>query len=335
MKKILIASMALLVISCGKEIKSLSDLQSNFYAFQQKPLHMEDALNITFLENEDKIDSISILINGNRIQNNEKITAPTTHLGSNLLELNVYIDGKSIYGKTTLAVLNPVPETPVEFEILKQYPHATSLFTQGFFYHDQMIYESSGQYGKSKLVTYDLGALNFKKEINLDPKLFAEGAEIIDGKVYQLTFRERKILVYDAKTLDLIDTLEMPAEVKEGWGLTSNGEELIISDGTQNIYFFDKNLTFNRKIQVTGNVSIYTHINEMEFIDGKIFANVWLTPYILVIDPATGAVEKYYDFKEIDESVGDDDVLNGIALYGKNILVTGKNWKNIYEVNLP
>lgn len=335
MKKLLFASLTLLVISCGKEVKSLSDLQSNFYEFQQKPLHMEDELNINFLANEDKIDSVVVLINGQRIENHQKLHAPAAHLGSNLLEIKVHLGGNTIYGKTTLAILNPVEETPIEFEILKKHPHNPTLFTQGFFYHDQQIYESSGQYGKSKLVTYPLGSLDFNQEKNLDPTLFAEGAEIINGKVYQLTFRERKILVYDAKTLDLIDTLDMPAEVKEGWGLTSNGTELIISDGSQNIYFFDASLHLNRKIQVTGNVSIYTHINEMEYIDGKIFANVWLTPYILIIDPLSGAVEQYYDLKKIDESVGDDDVLNGIALYGKNLLVTGKNWKNIYEINLP
>ena len=129
--------------------------------------------------------------------------------------------------------------------------------------------------------------------------------------------------------------LELPAIVKEGWGLTTNGEEIIISDGSQNIYFFDKDLNFNRKIQVTGNLSIYTNINEMEYINDRIFANVWLTNFILIINPETGAVEQYYDLNEIDESTSTDDVLNGIALYNDNILVTGKNWNNFYEINLP
>lgn len=335
MKKILLASLVLFTVSCKNEIKSLNELKSNFYEFQTKALHLGDELNVTFAENEDKIDSISLLVNGQRIKNNDKIEAPTAILGSNQLELYVYINGKNIYGKTSLAVLNPVEETPVEFEFIKKHPHNKELFTQGLFYHNNKIYESSGQYGKSKLVTYNLGSTDYTNEVKQDADIFAEGAEILNGKVYQLTLKERKILVYDANTLELIDTLEMPAIIKEGWGITSNGEELLISDGSQNIYFFDEELNFNRKIQVTGNVSIYTNINEMEYINGKIYANVWLTPYILIINPETGAVEQYYDLNEINESTGPDDVLNGVALYGNNILVTGKNWNWLYELNLP
>lgn len=336
MKKIILfTALTLFVVSCKKEIKSLSDLQSNFYQFQQQPIHLGDSLSITFDENQDKIDSMFISVNGNRIDNHSKIDENIATLGSNLLELYVYVNGNNIYGKTSLAVLNPEKEQAVAFEIINKYPHPNELFTQGLFYHNGLIYESSGQYGRSKMVNYRLGQSNYLNETKLDANHFAEGAEIIDGKIYQLTLKAKKIFVYDPNTLELINTLDMPEMVKEGWGLTSNGEELIISDGTQNVYFFDKELNFNRKIQITGNVSIYTHINEMEYIDGKIFANVWLTPYILIINPETGAVEQYYDLNEINESKSTDDVLNGIAFYEGNILVTGKNWNFFYELNLP
>lgn len=336
MKKIILfAIFALFIVSCKKEIKSLSELDSNFYQYQQRPIHLGDSLSITFDKNEDKIDSMFISINGNRLENNSVVDKTIATLGSNLLELYVYVNGNNIYAKTPLAVLNPEKEQPVAFEIINKYTHPNELFTQGLFYHNGLIYESSGQYGRSKMVAYSLNQTNYIKETKLDANYFAEGAEIIDGKIYQLTLKAKKIFVYDSETLEPIKTLELPELVKEGWGLTTNGEELIISDGTQNIYFFDKDLNFNRKIQVTGNVSIYTNINEMEYINGKIFANVWLTPYILIINPETGAVEQYYDLNEINESKSTDDVLNGIALYNDNILVTGKNWNFFYEINLP
>lgn len=332
---ILLAILTLFVVSCKEEVKSLRDLNTNFYQFQQQAIHLGDSLSITFKENEDKIDSMFITVNGNRIENNSIIDESIATLGANLLEMYVYVDGNNIYGKTSLAVLNPEKEQPVEFEIINKYTHPNELFTQGLFYHNGLIYESSGQYGRSKMVNYRLGQSNYLNETKLDANHFAEGAEIIDGKVYQLTLKARKIFVYDPNTLELINTLDMPEMVKEGWGLTTNGEEIIISDGSQNIYFFDKDLNFNRKIQVTGNLSIYTNINEMEYINDRIYANVWLTNFILIINPETGAVEQYYDLNEINESKSTDDVLNGIAFYEGNILVTGKNWNFFYELNLP
>ena len=335
MKKIVVLILLMGMISCKKDIESLSDLKSNFYEMQLTPTHLGEELKIEFNANAEKIDSVSLILNGKPIKNNQKLDLTNSVLGSNELEVYVYVDGKHVYGKTQMAILNSEKETPIEYTVIKEYPHPTELFTQGFFFHNQMIYESSGQYGKSKLVNYALGSTNYQKESKLDPKIFAEGACILNGKMYVLTYRERKILVYNPDTLAQIETLEMPAIMKEGWGLTTDGKDFIASDGTQNIFFFDDKFTFKRKIQVTGNVSIYTYINDMEYVDGKIFANVWQTPYILVINPETGAVERYYDLNPINEAKGADDVLNGITLYKGNLLLTGKNWSKIYEVNLP
>lgn len=335
MRKIVVLILLIGMISCKKDIESLSDLKSNFYEMQMKPTHLGEDLNIEFNANTEKIDSVSLILNGKPIKNNQKLDLTNSFLGSNELEVYVYVEGKHVYGKTQMAILNSEKETLIEYTVIKEYPHPTELFTQGFFYHNHTIYESSGQYGKSKLVNYALGSTNYQNESKLDPKIFAEGACILNGKMYVLTYRERKILVYNPDTFAQIETLEMPAIMKEGWGLTTDGKDFIASDGTQNIFFFDDKFTFKRKIQVTGNVSIYTYINDMEYIDGKIFANVWQTPYVLVINPETGAVERYYDLNPINEAKGADDVLNGLTLYNGNLLLTGKNWTKIYEVNLP
>lgn len=335
MKRLIVIVLALSTWACTDKLTDLSDFKSDFYELQSKTLRMNEELEIQFHENQDKIDSISLILNGNPIKNKEILTLSNATLGVNNLEIYVYLKSHHIYGKTQFGILSPERETAVEYEVLNQYPHNQELFTQGFFYHDNKLYESSGQYGRSKLVSYALGSSQYIREVKQDANVFSEGATLFKGKIYQLTLNERKIFVYDPNTLELIQTLETPPMLKEGWGLTSTEDELIMSDGTQNIFFFDENLNYKRRVQATGNISIYTYINEMEYINGRIFANVWQTPYILIIHPESGKVEQYYDLNSLNESKGTDDVLNGIALYKDRILVTGKNWGTIYELPLP
>lgn len=335
MKKLIAIIFGLLMMSCVKEVGSLADLKSDFYELQNRSIRMNDTLKVNFNAYQDRIDSVALLLNGKRIQNNTVLDSLNSALGLNQLEINVYTNEGRINGKTKLPVLSSIPEIPVEFEVIREYPHPKELFTQGLFFHNGLIYESAGQYKKSKLVTYRLGSTDFVQEKKLDDNIFAEGCALLNDKIYQLTYRERKVFVFDANTLELKETLQMPAELREGWGLTSDGKQLIASDGSQDLYFFDENLNFKRQIQVVGNVSIYDQINELEYIGGKIFANVWQTSYLLVINPESGRVEKYYDLKELNEANGSDDVLNGIAFYDGKLLVTGKLWSKIYEINLP
>lgn len=335
MKKLIPIISIFLLISCVKEVGSLADLKSDFYELQNRSIHLNDTLKINFNANEDKIDSVSILINGKRFQNNSILDSTNSKLGLNKLEINVYTKDGRIYGKTKLPVLTQLEETPVEYQVIKEYPHPKELFTEGFFFYNGRIYESAGQYKKSKLVSYKLGSTDYLQEIKQTDNIFSEGCALLGDKIYQLTYRERKVFVYDSKSFELLDTLPMPGEMREGWGLTANESELIAGDGSQTIYFLSPDMKVTRTIEVVGNVSIYDQINELEFINGKIYANVWQTHYILIIDPKTGRVEKYYDLKDLNQSGGRDDVLNGIALYSNHLLITGKYWDKIYELNLP
>lgn len=334
-KYLFIWTALVLIVSCQNEVKNLSDLESNFYELPHNGLRMGDSLNVYFFKNQELVDSVELTLNGKPVKNNVVMSHSNTLLGVNDLKIRVFLGERTINGEVQMPILNSEKETPISFEVLKEYPHPTELFTQGFFFVDGKIYESSGQYGKSKLVTYRLGETHYVNEVKQDAKLFSEGIAWLNDKIYQLTYRERKALVYDAKSLELIKELPYPEFLKEGWGMTTNGKELIVSDGSQTIYFLDENFSLIRKIQVAGYQSVYTHINEMEFINGKIFANVWTTDFVLIINPENGAVEQYYDLTSISETKGSDDVLNGIALFGENILVTGKNWKKIYELPLP
>lgn len=321
------------VISCKNEPKSLSDLQSNFYEIQHNGLRLGDSLNVYFFKNQDLVDSVELTLNGKLVKNHIVMDSSNTNLGINKLEIKVYAGSSLILGETNVPILNSTKETPIPFEIVKEYSHPKELFTEGFFFHNQRMYESSGHYKKSKLVTYLLGSTDYLQEVPQNASLFSEGIALLNGKIYQLTYREKKALVYDAENLRLIEEIPMPSAMKEGWGLTSDGEFLIASDGTQTLYFMDERLNVKRKIQVAGYQSVYTYINEMEFIEGKIYANVWTTNFVLEINPETGAVERYFDLTSINEATGSDDVLNGIASYGNNILVTGKNWNKIYELS--
>lgn len=335
MKKIIGILFLILIVACKNEVKSLSDLQSNFYELQHNGLRLGDSINVYFFKNQDLVDSVELIWNGKSIPNHFVMDSTNTLLGVNNLKIKVHLGEEFINGETNVPILNSTKETSVSYEIVKEIPHPQELFTQGFLYEKDKIYESSGQYGKSKIVTYLPGVTQYSQETKLDAKFFAEGIALLNGDLFVLTYRERKILIYDAPTLTFKEEIPMPNFLKEGWGMTSNGNELIVSDGTQNLYFFDEKFQLKRKIQVAGYESVYTYLNELEYINGKIFANVWTTNFILVINPSTGAVEKFYDLTKLSETKGSDDVLNGIAWKDNQLWVTGKNWEKIYVLPLP
>lgn len=332
---IALISLFILTVSCSNEVKNLSDLQSNFYELQHNGLRLGDSLNVYFFKNQELVDSVELTWNGKSVSNHTVLDTANTNLGVNELKIKVHLGSEFITGETHVPILNSTKETSISYDVINEYPHPKELFTQGFFYHDDKIYESSGHYGKSKIVTYHLGTTNFLQETKQEAKVFSEGISILNGKLFLLTYKERKALVYDAQTFELKEEIALPNMVKEGWGMTTNGKELIVSDGTQNVFFFNEKFELQRKIQIAGYQSVYTYINELEFVNGKLFANVWTTNFILVIDPKTGAVEQFYDLTDLSESKGSDDVLNGIAVKGNQLLVTGKNWEKIYELPLP
>jgi glutamine cyclotransferase len=165
---------------------------------------------------------------------------------------------------------------------------------------------------------------------------FSEGSTIVGDKVYQLTWQSKKGYIYDKNSLKLLKEFPYPNVLGEGWGLTYDGKDLIASDGSKLLYFLDPNNPSKlvKYIAVAGSSQAYDQLNELEFHNGFIYANVWQKPIILKIDPANGEVVGTFDFTDIakQNTKGSDDVLNGIAFKGDNMLVTGKNWSKIYEV---
>ena len=225
--------------------------------------------------------------------------------------------------------------TQYKFKVVKNYPHDMAAYTQGLFFHNGTLYETTGQYGTSSIRTVDLLTGKPVQNKKLNAKYFAEGSVIMGDYLYILTWTNKVAFVYDAKTLEYRKTISYP---REGWGLTTDGKQLIASDGSANLYFMDGKFGLNRKLPVTMNGRPLKNLNELEWINGKIWANVYLTDTIVIINPSTGKVEGAIDCTGLlpDELwTSATDVLNGIAVDAQGkVYVTGKNWPKLYQIEL-
>jgi len=223
------------------------------------------------------------------------------------------------------------------YEVVNSYAHDSTSFTQGLLWHDGGFYESTGQYGQSKLRRLEFPSGKVLKEISLTPELFGEGLALVDGRLIQLTWKSHRGFVYDLNTFRLLQEFSYDTE---GWGLTYDGQNLILSDGSSDLFYLDPQ-TFKpvRKLAVRINGQPIRELNELEFIDSEIWANVWQTDLIVRIDPSTGRVASFLNLKGIlapSDRTGGESVLNGIAYDGdkKRIFVTGKLWPRILEIKL-
>ena len=217
---------------------------------------------------------------------------------------------------------------------MTSYPHLTDAFTQGLLISDGKLYEGTGLRGSSSLreVNLETGAVIQQK--NLDAEYFGEGVTIFGNKIYQLTWTSGNVFIYDKSSFELQQTLSIPGE---GWGLTHNGEHLILSDGTSVLQFLDpETLNVVKTLSVKDGEIPVNRLNELEYINGEVWANIFKEDHIARIDIDTGLVKSYVDLSSISERKGSEDVLNGIA-YDANtgkIYVTGKNWSKIYEIEI-
>ncbi len=248
----------------------------------------------------------------------------------------------------SIVVLNsqqtPKSNSPVlyTYHVIKTYSHDTGAFTEGLVYDNGTLYESTGGYGDtfgvsssdvSSLRRVDLENGNVTKEILLASDYFGEGLTVVNGSLIQLTWQNGIGFIYNKETFALEGNFSYNTE---GWGLTYDGKELVMSDGTSNLYFLDP-VTFQKTGQVTihnGNASV-TNINELEYINGDVYANIWLTQKIAIINPQTGTVKGIIDLTGLYQPNG-ESVLNGIAYDSQTnrLFVTGKNWPNLYQITI-
>ena len=229
-------------------------------------------------------------------------------------------------------------EPPVyTYDVINVYPHDRGAFTQGLVFLDGQLLESTGLYGQSSLRKVELKTGNVLQQVVVPPQYFAEGLALLNGKLFQLTWQNQKGFVYDLETFKIEREFTYSGQ---GWGLTTDGHLLILSDGTDRLRFFDP-VTFEEKRAVTVLVNGHglTRLNELEYVKGEVLANVWGTQYVVRIDPTTGRVVGVIDFAGLLSEQDRDwttDVLNGIAYdaKGDRLFVTGKRWPKMFEVRL-
>ena len=229
-------------------------------------------------------------------------------------------------------------ELPVyDYQVIRSYPHNPQFFTQGLLFHEGKLYEGTGRHGQSALMQLDMETGEVVSRRPLASRYFGEGIAVANGQLFQLTWRENMVFVYDEQTLAPVTSHFWPLE---GWGLTWNGEHLILSDGTDQLYFVNPE-TFVAEKQVAVRVGDQPlhRLNELEYIDGEVWANVWMSQQIVRIDPQSGQVSGIIDLTGLADQTqtsGSDSVLNGIAWneQTRQLIVTGKLWAHLFEIEL-
>lgn len=335
-KYFILLSLSLFFINCGD--KNFSKQSSLSIKTSAKSLMLGDTLKL-FINNPKKLDisDISYELNGNQIENNSVLK--NVSLGDKVISAKVRIGEEVETITKSITVYNNIIPAYYTYEVVNTYPHDITSYTQGLEFHNGELYESTGQRKESKLRKVNFETGEVLKNINLDDAYFGEGLTILNDKIYQLTWQNERGFVYDVNTFEKLSTFKYGTS-KEGWGICNDGKTLYKSDGTEKIYRLNpENLTEQGHIEVYTEKGKIPSLNELEWIDGKIFANIYQRNGVVIINPDTGGVEGVIDFKPLRKLVKQHsklDVLNGIAYHPerKTIFVTGKNWDKLFEVTI-
>lgn len=280
-----------------------------------------------------KIDGDDVSVEG------DTLDFGNTALGNKTLVARINFEGETAEISRDIRLLAAESPTIYTYEILNEYPHDKGAFTQGLEFSGDTLYESTGKRGASSLrkVNYRTGEILQKTD--LAPTYFGEGLTILNNKVYMLTWQSGTGFVYDKTTLEKTGSFRY-GQSKEGWGLCNDGTKLYKSDGTEKIWLLDpETLVEQGNIQTVTDQSVFNKANELEYVNGKIYANVWQKESMMIIDSKTGAIEGVINFGGLKEKVGQHpqlDVLNGVAYHPERqtFFVTGKYWDKLFEIQI-
>ncbi|MDA9775219.1 glutaminyl-peptide cyclotransferase [Algibacter sp.] len=337
-KYLTIIFLGVLLISCGTNSghkKSDFTIKTNAI---KGDISNSETLQLS-LENKKNhtIDSVLYRLNGNII--NEASALNNFKLGKQTVEATVYLDDEKQTTSSTVTILNSELPKVYTYKIINEYPHDITSYTQGLEFHNDTLFESTGQLKESKLRKLDYKTGTVLKDLKLADEYFGEGLTILNNKVYQLTWQKGTGFVYDVNTFEKLSSFKY-GNSKEGWGLCNYNNTIYKSDGTEKIWLLNsETLVEQEYIQVYTNKGKIIGINEMEWIDGKIYANRYQKDGVAIINPKNGAVIGVVDFKPLKKLVTQHeglDVLNGIAYNPKTktIFVTGKRWDKLFEVEI-
>jgi len=334
LRNIIIVS--LLFTACNEDIEFKFKLPKKIKI--NKPLQ----LSVSEL-NGKTIDSILFHLDGFKInaKNNTSLDLKDKVLGAHTLSATIYFEGTSKKLYNTIYFLAEKAPSIYTYEIVNTFPHDSNAFTQGLEFYNGFLYESTGQKGKSSIRKTDIKTGNILQIKNLDAKYFGEGITIFKDKIHQLTWQSKIGFVYDLKTFKQEGSFPYSRSI-EGWGLTHNDKELIKSDGTERLWYLDpENQKETHFIEAYTNKRKAERLNEIEYIKGKIYANIWQKNTIVIIDSKNGTIEGVVDLNNLQKKISKVDttgdyVLNGIAYDSENdrLFVTGKNWDKMFEIKL-
>jgi len=318
--------------------------QQKFDITQPKPgkvINRGDSVDVelSFLDDTRTVDSIKYFVNNQEIKLvNNKIVTNNFKSGINTIKIQSFNNDNSKDNISThVIVLSDFTPKVRKLKVINKFEHNVTAYTQGLLFADGHLYEGTGQYGESMLKKLNLEKNSLIQSYNIPREVFGEGIVLHNKKIYQLTWQSRRVFVYDLESFSLLNEFHYDTE---GWGITNFGENLIMSDGTQNLMIIEpESFSVIDRLQVTDNVGPITNLNELEWINGEIWANVYLTNTIVIIDPNTGFVKEKLDLTDLvpDKFANPhDNVLNGIAYDNKtgNIYVTGKRWPVLYQVEI-
>lgn len=332
------------LVGCGDS----NSEKATFFSFDEtnmKPLYTtSDKVDFILLNTKNKkIDSILYYVNDQKVgstKENKKFTLDLNNkkLGYQYVKALIYFEGDTISTNSRVEVASAITPKLLKFEIVNTFDHDVNAFTEGFeFYRDTLI-ESTGQNGNSYFAKVEYRTGKTIKKISLEQEYFGEGITIINDKIFQLTWQNGVGFIYDVNSLKKIKKFSYDKKI-EGWGMTNDGKIIYHSDGTEKIW------KMNPETQkLTDFINVYTNdskiksINELEWINGKIYGNIWQKDAIAVINPSTGTVEQVLDLSLLRSKVTNKEaeVLNGIAYNKKTntIFVTGKNWNKTFEIKV-
>lgn len=326
----------LLLSSCG------SVSSKNFsIKFMDAPKVIQAGSSISWeLHNPSQyaVDNLNFSLNDQNTTEN-KITFNENQLGHHLLKATFEVNGKPIEVSKNITVFASKKPVLYGYKIINSFPHDINAYTQGLEFYKGELYESTGQYGASSLRKVNFTTGEIIQKLPLNNSYFGEGITILNDQIFQLTWKENIGFVYDPSTFELLKSFSYIKSL-EGWGLCNDGEQLYKSDGSEHIWILDAdNQSELSKITAVTNNKVIKNINELEWVDGKIYANTYQfnKEVGIIIDPISGAVEGVVDFSGLKQKVKKHpklDVLNGIAFHPtrKTFFVTGKNWDKLFEV---
>lgn len=337
-----------IITSCREDKNGKKNLFSIDSAALKDVYQPQESISLLLKNEKSKtIDSVIYYLNEKRagaVKGNQKLnfSLENQKLGYQNIKALVYYEGQNVEVESRVEVVSNVKPKLLTYTIVNTYPHDATSYTQGLEFYRDTLFEGTGQRGTSKLLKTDYKTGKAYKSVNLDGQYFGEGITVLNNKVYQLTWQEATGFIYNADNLEKIKSFEYFKKV-EGWGLCNDGKNLYQSDGSEKIWVLDpETLKESDYINVYSESSKIKSVNELEWVEGKIFGNVYQKDAIAVINPKNGAVEGILDLRELKSKISVatldplNDVLNGIAYNPKTktLFVTGKRWDKMFEIRV-